>query len=112
MVDDLVQRLGVKTPDPEVYATWSRRLENLKDGWGAERYPKAIAYVFDNAQYCRGIKTTKQDKVAWLCDKYESILAKMDADAEFASKKPKDQDNRPDYIKNPSGGVRFPKSVV
>jgi hypothetical protein len=26
LVDDLVQRLGVKTPDPEVYSTWSRRL--------------------------------------------------------------------------------------
>jgi hypothetical protein len=69
--------------------------------------------VFDNPQYCRGIKTTKEDKVAWLCAKYESILAKMDADAEFASRKrPKEQDNRPDYLRNPSGNVGFGKSVV
>ena len=114
LVDDLVQRLGmVKPPEPKVYGEWARRLENLVDGWGAVKYAKAIAYVFENQMYCRGIKTTKEDKSVWLCGKYESILAKMDADTEFASKKPANgQDNRPQYLKNPSGGVKFGKSVV
>jgi hypothetical protein len=111
LVDDLVQRLGmVEPPEPKVYGEWARRLENLVDGWGSVKYAKAIAYVFENQMYCRGIKTTKEDKVKWLCGKFESILAKMDADAEFASKKP--QDKRPEYLKNPSGKSGFGKSVV
>jgi hypothetical protein len=112
LVDDLVQRLGVKPPDPKVYGEWARRLENLVDGWGEAIYQKAIPYLFANQMYCRGIKTTKEDKVSWLCGKYEQILAKMDADAEFAAKKPKEQDNRPEYLKNPSGKSGFGKSVV
>jgi hypothetical protein len=111
LVDDLVQRLGmVKPPEPKVYGEWAHRLENLVDGWGSVKYAKAIAYVFENQMYCRGIKTTKEDKSVWLAGKYEQIIAKMDADAEFASKKP--QDNRPDYLKNPSGKSGFGKSVV
>jgi hypothetical protein len=112
LVDDLVQRLGVKPPDLKVYGEWARRLGNLVDGWGEARYQKAIAYVFANQMYCRGIKTCKEDKVIWLCSKWEQILAKMDADADYASKKPKENDNRPDYIKNPSNRDWFGKSVV
>jgi hypothetical protein len=111
LVDDLVNRLGmVKPPEPKVYGEWARRLENLMDGWGAVKYAKAIAYVFENQMYCRGIKTTKEDKSIWLAGKYEQIIAKMDADAEFAAKKP--QDDRPGYLKNPSGKSGFGKSVV
>jgi len=113
LVDDLVKRLGMVKPlDPNTYGEWTRRLEALGAGVGEAKYAKAIAYVFENPMYSRGIKTTKQDKVDWLCAKYESILAKMDADAEFASKKPTEQDNRPEYLKNPTGGVKFSKSVV
>jgi hypothetical protein len=111
LVDDLVQRLGmVNPPELKVYGEWARRLENLVDGWGAVKYAKAIAYVFENQMYCRGIKTTKEDKSLWLAGKYEQIIAKMDADAEFAAKKP--QDDRPGYLKNPSGKSGFGKSVV
>jgi hypothetical protein len=85
-------------------------LENLVDGWGSVKYAKALSYVFENPMYSRGIKTTKEDKSLWLAGKYEQILAKMDADAEFAAKKP--QDNRPAYLKNPSGKSGFGKSVV
>jgi hypothetical protein len=48
-------------------------------------------------------------------EKFEGIGAKMDADEEFESKKaskPKEQDNRPEYLKNPSGKVGFGKTVA
>jgi len=112
LVDELVKRLGMVKPlDPATYGEWARRLGNLRDGW-TDKYDRALSYVFDNPMYSRGIKTTKEDKSLWLMNKWESILAKMDADAEFASRKPKDQDNRPEYLKNPAGGVKFGKSVV
>jgi hypothetical protein len=111
LVEKLVGLLGMVNPlAPRVYGEWSRRLENLQDGVGVERYSKAIAYLFANPMYCRGIKTCTKDKVLWLMEKWEPMLAKMDSDAEFAKNKP--EDNRPQYRKNPSGGSGFGKTVA
>jgi hypothetical protein len=115
LADQLVGLLGTKAPDPKVYGDWARRLDDLVDAWGQARYQRVLAYCFKNERYCRGIKTTAKDKVLWFTEKFEGIGAKMDADDEFEStkvSKPKEQDNRPEYLKNPSGKVGFGKTVA
>jgi hypothetical protein len=115
LADQLVGLLGTRAPEPKVYGKWARLLGHLQDAHGQARYQQVLAYCFKNERYCRGIKTTAKDKVSWLMEKFDSVAAKMEADEEFESKnasKPKVQDNRPEYLRNPSGGVKFGKSVV
>jgi hypothetical protein len=113
LADQLVGLLGTKAPDPKVYGDWARLLGHLQDAHGQARYQSILAYCFKNERYCRGIKTTGKDKVLWLMDKFDGLGAKMDADEEFKkASKPKEQDNRPEYLKNPSGKAGFGKTVA
>jgi hypothetical protein len=116
LVDELVARLGMaRPPVPKLYREWARKLNNLVDGYGVARYQKGIAYLFENAYFGRGIKATKEGKVAWLCSKWEAVLTQMDADKEFGKKTSsaaRANDNRPEYLSKPSGNVSFGKSVI